>query len=123
MFNRKSKDSGQRFGPGAYGQGQMPPGAFGYGPGPTPQGPTPQGPTAYGQGPAPTQNPYVSPNQSGLYPNIQMERLYFEIRENRRRINNLLKRVIRIENYLRIRDTSDMAIPDEEQHIPNEFSM
>ena len=42
-----------------------------------------------------------------MYDNIQYERLMYEIKENRRRINNLLKRIVRIENYLRIKDTTD----------------
>ena len=37
-----------------------------------------------------------------------------EIKENRRRINNLAKRIVRLENYLRIRDTNDYSIIDEE---------
>lgn len=65
-------------------------------------------------------NPYT--NNMGMYnqmPNNmynQMEenRLLYEIKENRRRINNLAKRIIRLENYLRIRDTSDYSILDDE---------
>ena len=41
-------------------------------------------------------------------------RLMLEIKENRRRINNLAKRIVRLENYLRIRDTSDYSILDDE---------
>jgi hypothetical protein len=61
-------------------------------------------------------------NQSSLYPGTQFEKLQFEISENRRRINNLTRRVTRLENYLRIRDNSDYSIGDEGQ-IPGEFSM
>src|SRR5690554_1024359 len=70
--------------------------------------------------------------QPGMQPGMQTEgmifsqvhedRLQFEIRENRRRINNLTRRVIRLENYLRIRDTSDYVNIDDD-HIPHEFSM
>lgn len=45
---------------------------------------------------------------------LDYERLLLEIKENRRRINNIAKRILRLENYLRIRDTSDYAIIDEE---------
>lgn len=56
---------------------------------------------------------------NNLYQNAQTnsldyERLLLEIKENRRRINNIAKRILRLENYLRIRDTSDYAIIDEE---------
>lgn len=74
-------------------------------------------PSSYPQGPQMT-----DPNLSSWYPDIQSNRIQMEIRENRRRINNLAKRIIRIENYLRIRDTSDYSIVEEDQ-IPNEFSM
>lgn len=46
--------------------------------------------------------------------NLENERLILEIKENRRRINNLAKRIVRLENYLRIRDTNDYSIIDEE---------
>lgn len=36
--------------------------------------------------------------------NIEIERLIYELQENRRRINNLLKRITRLESYLRIKD-------------------
>lgn len=61
-----------------------------------------------------------NPNMSSLYPNFQYERIQYEIKENRRRINNLAKRIIRIENYLRIRDTSDYQISDDD---PNGFPL
>lgn len=35
---------------------------------------------------------------------IEIERLIYELQENRRRINNLLKRITRLESYLRIKD-------------------
>ncbi len=57
-----------------------------------------------------------------IFPQVHEDRLQFEIRENRRRINNLTRRVIRLENYLRIRDTSDYVNIDDD-HIPHEFSM
>lgn len=60
--------------------------------------------------------------ESSIYPQVQEDRLQFEIQENRRRINNLTKRIIRLENYLRIRDTSDYVNVDDD-HLPNEFSM
>jgi len=74
-------------------------------------------PSAYPQTP---QMP--DPNISSWYPDIQSNRIQMEIRENRRRISNLAKRIIRIENYLRIRDTSDYSIVEDDQ-IPNDFSM
>lgn len=53
-------------------------------------------------------------NQSNtLYPNYEDNRLMLEIKENRRRINNLAKRIVRLENYLRIRDVSDYSIIDD----------
>ena len=55
---------------------------------------------------------------SSMYPDFQFERLQYEIKENRRRINNLAKRIIRIENYLRIRDTSDYVVNDEDSTFP-----
>lgn len=65
-----------------------------------------------------------SPNFSNMYnPNSynnyyqsphEENRLMLEIKENRRRINNLAKRIVRLENYLRIRDTSDYSILDDE---------
>ncbi|HHX79584.1 MAG TPA: hypothetical protein GX692_00765 [Acholeplasmataceae bacterium] len=61
-------------------------------------------------------------NQSSLYPNMQFDRLQFEINENRRRISNLARRVTRLENYLRIRDNSDYSVGDE-MKIPDEYSM
>ncbi len=68
------------------------------------------------------QFPPQMPNQSTLYPQMQFERLQFEIRENRRRINNLSQRIVRLENYLRIRDNSDYSM-NEEGQIPSDFSM
>lgn len=67
---------------------------------------------------------YGMPQQqeSMMYPQVQTERLQYEIKENRRRINNLTKRIIRLENYLRIRDTSDYVNIDDDQ-IPSEFSL
>lgn len=43
-----------------------------------------------------------------------IEHLMIEIKENRRRIQNLAKRIVRLENYLRIRDSSDYSIIDDE---------
>lgn len=57
-------------------------------------------------------------NMSSMYPDFQFERFQYEIKENRRRINNLAKRIIRIENYLRIRDTSDYVVNDEDSTFP-----
>lgn len=53
---------------------------------------------------------------NNLYPNFEETRLMNEIKENRRRINNLAKRIIRLENYLRIRDTSDYSILDDDKN-------
>lgn len=53
---------------------------------------------------------------NNLYPNFEEARLMNEIKENRRRINNLAKRIIRLENYLRIRDTSDYSILDDDKN-------
>lgn len=64
------------------------------------------------------QNPYNNPNMSSLYPDFQYERIQYEIKENRRRINNLAKRIVRIENYLRIRDTSDYSVPEDDPNFP-----
>lgn len=69
----------------------------------------------------PGMQPGMQP-ESTIYPQVLEDRLQFEIRENRRRINNLTRRVIRLENYLRIRDTSDYVNIDDDQ-IPQEFSM
>ena len=52
--------------------------------------------------------------QQNQHPQLENERLLLEIKENRRRINNLAKRIVRLENYLRIRDTNDYSILDEE---------
>ncbi len=67
------------------------------------------------------QNPNMSfqenINPNTLYQpqtNHEQNRLILEIRENRRRINNLAKRIVRLENYLRIRDNSDYSILDDE---------
>jgi hypothetical protein len=62
------------------------------------------------------------PQQPGsMLPGMQFERLQFEIMENRRRINNLAKRMARIESYLRIRDTPEYGYVEEDQK-PNNFS-
>lgn len=53
-------------------------------------------------------------NMNSLYPNYQQDRLIYEIKENRRRINNLAKRIVRLENYLRIRDTSDFVVLEDD---------
>lgn len=53
-------------------------------------------------------------NMNTLYPNYEHDRLIYEIKENRRRINNLAKRIVRLENYLRIRDTSDYVVLEDE---------
>ncbi len=58
------------------------------------------------------QNP-MSNQSNNLYPNYEDNRLMLEIKENRRRINNLAKRIIRLENYLRIRDVSEYSIIDD----------
>ena len=52
---------------------------------------------------------------NNMYNNFEENRLLYEIKENRRRINNLAKRIIRLENYLRIRDTSDYSILDDDK--------
>jgi len=53
-------------------------------------------------------------NMNSLYPNYQQDRLIYEIKENRRRINNLAKRIVRLENYLRIRDTNDYVVLEDD---------
>lgn len=55
-------------------------------------------------------------NMNSLYPNYEQDRLIYEIKENRRRINNLAKRIVRLENYLRIRDTTDYSIIEEDKN-------
>lgn len=55
-------------------------------------------------------------NMNSLYPNYQLDRLIYEIKENRRRINNLAKRIVRLENYLRIRDTNDYVVLEDEDN-------
>ncbi len=56
-----------------------------------------------------------------MYPGLEVNRLIYEIKENRRRINNLAKRITRIEAYLRIKDTSEFGYIDENNN-PNDFS-
>lgn len=56
------------------------------------------------------QQPFENPSQYTL----ENERLLLEIKENRRRINNLAKRIVRLENYLRIRDTTDYSIIEDD---------
>lgn len=53
-------------------------------------------------------------NMNTLYPNYERDRLIYEIKENRRRINNLAKRIVRLENYLRIRDTNDYVVLEDD---------
>lgn len=53
-------------------------------------------------------------NANYMYNPLEENRILLEIKENRRRINNLAKRIIRLENYLRIRDTSDYSILDDD---------
>lgn len=60
-------------------------------------------------------------NNANMYPNMEASRLQYEIKENRRRINNLAKRITRIESYLRIKDTSDMGFIEDNQN-PNDFT-
>lgn len=55
-----------------------------------------------------------TPQYNPSYPDNQVDRLMYEIKENRRRINNLAKRIVRLENYLRIRDTSDYVMEDDD---------
>lgn len=60
-------------------------------------------------------NMYNPNNYTNFYQNpYEDNRIMLEIKENRRRINNLAKRIVRLENYLRIRDTSDFSILDDE---------
>lgn len=56
-----------------------------------------------------------------MYQGLEANRLIYEIKENRRRINNLAKRITRIESYLRIKDTSEFGYI-EENNNPNDFS-
>ncbi len=62
-----------------------------------------------------------NPNMNNMYPGLQENRLIYEIKENRRRINNLAKRLTRIESYLRIKDVSEFGYIEENQN-PNDFS-
>lgn len=93
----------------------MPPGA-GF---PNPMTPPPM---PHGPGPMPGGQPYFNepnlqqPGQSSLYPGFQMERLFQEVRENRRRIDNLARRVSRIENYLQIRDNNDLDYSNDDKY-------
>lgn len=57
--------------------------------------------------------------QGGMLSSMQFERLQYDIMENRRRINNLAKRVARIESYLRIRDTPEYGYVEDEQKPSN----
>lgn len=65
-------------------------------------------------------NMYPGPQSGGMFPGLQFDRLQFEIMENRRRINNLAKRVARIESYLRIKDVPEYGYVDDEK--PSNFS-
>ena len=65
-------------------------------------------------------NMYPNPQGGGMFPGLQYDRLQFEIMENRRRINNLAKRVARVESYLRIKDVPEYGYVDDEK--PNNFS-
>lgn len=56
-----------------------------------------------------------------MYQGLEVNRLIYEIKENRRRINNLAKRITRIESYLRIKDTSEFGYIEEDNN-PNDFS-
>lgn len=56
----------------------------------------------------------------GMFPQLQGERLRIEILENRRRLNNLARRVSRIENYLRIQERPDYGYYEDEK--PNNYS-
>jgi hypothetical protein len=62
-----------------------------------------------------------NPNMNSMYPNLEMNRLLYEIKENRRRINNLAKRITRIESYLRIKDTNEFGYIEDNQN-PNDYS-
>lgn len=83
----------------------------------------PPGMAAYPNQQMPPFPPQQGMPPSGMYPAIQFDRLQLDIKENRRRINNLAKRIIRIENYLRIRDTTDYSILEEEEDIHRNFTM
>lgn len=63
----------------------------------------------------------VNPNMSNMYPGLEVNRLIYEIKENRRRINNLAKRLTRIESFLRIKNTSEFGYIEENQN-PNDYS-
>jgi hypothetical protein len=55
-----------------------------------------------------------------MYPSMQFEKLQYEILENKRKLNNIAKRLTRIESYLRIKDTSDYSYIEEKG--PQDFS-
>lgn len=95
-------------------------------PGFNPQGMPPQFMPQQGMMPQGFMEPGMMPQQSmypsqqGMFPGFQHDRLQFEIMENRRRLNNLAKRVARIESYLRIKDVPEYGYVDEEK--PSNFS-
>lgn len=60
-------------------------------------------------------------NMNNMYPGLEVNRLIYEIKENRRRINNLAKRLTRIESYLRIKDTNEFGYIEDNQN-PNDFA-
>jgi hypothetical protein len=59
-------------------------------------------------------------NPAPMYPSMQFERLQYEILENKRKLNNIAKRLTRIESYLRIKDTSDYSYVEDKG--PEDFS-
>lgn len=61
-----------------------------------------------------------APQMMPMGPDFQQNRLQYEIMENRRRLNNLAKRVSRIESYLRIKDTPEYGYIEEDK--PSQFS-
>lgn len=73
-----------------------------------------------GVGPQPFPDGFPQGPDAGMYPQLQAERLRQEIMENRRRLNNLARRVARIENYLRIHETPDGGYFEEES--PQNYS-
>ena len=64
---------------------------------------------------------YQQSPMNPMYPGLEVNRLIYEIKENRRRINNLAKRLTKIESYLRIKDTSEYGYIEENQN-PNDFT-
>lgn len=67
------------------------------------------------QFPGPMMGQQAGMQPQGIYPQMQGDRITMEIMENRRRLNNLAKRISRIESYLRIHDTPEYGYYEEDK--------